>query len=66
MGRVWHAEVVLILAGHIVSVCLAHLIALRLFPARRQTLLGQLPMLALMVTYTLVGLWVLSLPLALH
>jgi hypothetical protein len=66
MGRVWHAEVGLMLAGHMVSVCLAHLIALRLFPSRRQALLSQLPMLALMVTYTIVGLWVLSLPLALH
>lgn len=66
MGKVWHTEVALILAGHLASVYLAHLIALRVFPSRRQALLSQLPMLALMVAYTLLGLWVLSLPLALH
>jgi hypothetical protein len=66
MGSVWHSEVGFILAGHMVSVCLAHLVALRLFPSRPQAMLSQLPMLGLMVTYTIVGLWVLSLPLALH
>ena len=66
MGQVWHTEVALSLAGHLASVYLAHLIALRLFPTRRQALLSQLPVLALMVAYTLVGLWVLALPLALH
>ncbi|AXQ27804.1 hypothetical protein D0B54_03555 [Solimonas sp. K1W22B-7] len=61
-GVVWHTQVALILAGHIVSVYLAHLEAMKLMPGRRQTLLSQLPMLLLMVAYTTIGLWVLSLP----
>jgi hypothetical protein len=66
MAIIWHTEVALILAGHVASVCLAHVIALRLFPSRRQALISQLPMLLLMMAYTILGLWVLSLPLALH
>lgn len=62
MTTVWHAQVLLIVLGHIISVYLAHRIALNLFPSRRQAVLSQLPMLALMVTFTTAGLWVLSKP----
>lgn len=60
---VWHIQVALLLAGHIASVVLAHLEALRIFPDRRTATLSQLPMLALMVAFTVFGLWILSLPL---
>ena len=63
MGAVWHAQVGLILCGHIASVYLAHRTALRLLPTRRQALLSQLPMLALMVALTVAGLWILAQPL---
>jgi hypothetical protein len=62
MGLVWHSQVALILFGHIVSVVVAHLEALRVFPTRRAALLSQLPMLALMMLFTVVGLWILSQP----
>jgi len=62
--RVWHTQVGLILFGHIVSVYLAHLQALKLFPQGRQGLWSQLPMLALMVLLTTIGLRILSLPIA--
>ena len=65
MGLVWHTEVALIVIGHMVSVWLAHRIALRLFGSRREAMRSQLPMLLLMVIYTVVGLWVISLPFAL-
>ncbi len=61
-GTVWHTQVGLILFGHIVSVWLAHLEALRLFPTRRQALLSQVPMLVLMVAFTTAGLWILAQP----
>jgi hypothetical protein len=61
-GLVWHMQVVLILVGHIVSVYLAHVEALKVFPRRRHALYSQLPMLALMVLLTTIGLWILSLP----
>jgi hypothetical protein len=47
-------------------VYLSHRIALRVFPLRRAALASQVPMLLLMVAYTVVGLWVISQPLALE
>jgi hypothetical protein len=61
-GPIWHTQVALILTGHIVSVYLSHLVALRLFPSNRTAVVGQFPLLILMVLYTTAGLWILSLP----
>jgi hypothetical protein len=61
---IWHTQVGLILVGHVVSVYLAHIIALRVFPTRKAAVLSQIPMLLLMVAYTAIGLYLLSLPLA--
>lgn len=63
MGWVWHTQVGLILFGHIVSVYVAHRIALRVFPTPRQAWLSQLPMLLMMVAFTVAGLWILAQPL---
>ncbi|HWY24714.1 MAG TPA: hypothetical protein VNX47_07330 [Nevskia sp.] len=62
MGLVWHTQVGLILLGHVLSVYLAHLAALRLFPSRREATLSQLPMLLLMMAFTTIGLWILAQP----
>jgi hypothetical protein len=59
---VWHIQVGLILFGHVVSVYLAHVQALRIFPEGRKALRSQFPMLVLMIILTSVGLWILSLP----
>jgi hypothetical protein len=61
MGPVWHSQVVLMLGGHMVAVYIAHIIALRLVPARRAAL-SQVPLLMLMVAYTVIGLSILTLP----
>jgi hypothetical protein len=61
-GFVWHVQVGLIVLGHVVSVYLAHRVALDLYATRRQALLSQLPMLALMVLFTVAGLWILAQP----
>ena len=63
-GAVWHIQVGLILLGHIASVYLAHLEALRIFGSQRRAALSQLPMLLLMVALTTAGLWILSLPIS--
>ncbi|HSW11522.1 MAG TPA: hypothetical protein VLI06_01710 [Solimonas sp.] len=64
MGLVWHTQVALIVFGHIVSVWLAHVEALRLFPGRGKALLSQLPMLLLMMLFTVAGLWILVQPIS--
>lgn len=59
---IWHSQVAFILLGHITGVYLAHVIALNIFPTHKKAFLSQLPMLALMVSYTMIGLWILSQP----
>jgi len=58
----WYLQVFFIVLGHIAAVYLAHVLALRVFPRQRQAVLSQLPILVLMVIYTLTGLWILSQP----
>jgi hypothetical protein len=60
---VWHVQVALILLGHIISVWVAHVEALRCFGSRRVAIISQMPMLLLMVFFTTVGLWILAQPL---
>jgi hypothetical protein len=59
---VWYSQVALIVAGHVVAVYLAHLVALRLFEDPGRALRSQLPMLALMILYTVFSLWIISQP----
>ena len=63
-GTVWHTQVALILIGHILGVYISHVEALRVFSGTRRAVLSQLPMLFLMIIFTTVGLWILSLPIA--
>jgi hypothetical protein len=59
---IWYTSVITIVIGHIVAVWLAHVTALRLFRNRRSALLSQVPMLLLMVAYTMLSLWILAQP----
>lgn len=51
----WHVAIAAIVAGHVIAVVLAHL-------AARARGLRQLPLLALMVAYTVLSLWILAQP----
>jgi hypothetical protein len=59
---VWYTSVIAIVAGHIIAVWLAHVMALRTFASNRTALLSQIPMLLLMVGYTMLSLWILAQP----
>jgi hypothetical protein len=59
---IWYSQVFFIVLGHVVAVVLAHTIALRIEKTPRKAIVGQLPLLILMVAYTLTGLWILSQP----
>jgi hypothetical protein len=63
---VWYSQVALIVAGHVVAVYLAHLVALRLFGDPGRALRSQLPMLALMILYTIFSLWIISQPIVIE
>ncbi len=59
---VWITSVVAIVTGHIVAVWLAHVVALRRFRDSGAALRSQIPMLFLMVSYTMLSLWILAQP----
>jgi hypothetical protein len=61
-GFVWYSQVALIVAGHVIAVYLAHAISLRLLRDPARAFLSQLPMLVLMVLYTITSLWILAQP----
>ena len=58
----WYAAVTLIVLGHVIAVYIAHVAALRVFKNRQAALVSQIPMVALMVAYTMVSLWILAQP----
>ena len=58
----WHVQLGLIVAGHIASVYFSHVVALHSLVTTRRAVLSQLPLLVLMLVFTVSGLWVLSRP----
>ena len=59
---IWMFSVFAIVLGHIFAVYLAHIRAMRLYPNQSLVLRSQVPMLGLMVIYTIVSLWIVSRP----
>jgi hypothetical protein len=58
----WYTAVIAIVVGHIVAVYVAHVVAIREYAAPRAARRSQLPMLVLMVGYTMVSLWIIAQP----
>jgi hypothetical protein len=58
----WYTGVIAIVAGHVIAVYLAHRMALYLFSDRSGMLASQFPLLALMVGYTMLSLWIIAQP----
>jgi hypothetical protein len=58
----WYTAVAAILVGHMISVYLAHITAMREFESRRMTLRSQIPLTALMVIFTFISLSILAEP----
>ena len=58
----WYVAVSVIVGGHVIAVYLAHAQALRLFPDRAEALRSQIPLVVLMIGYTMTSLWILAQP----
>ncbi len=58
----WYTAVIAIVSGHIIAVYLAHVRAAQTLQDRRAARRSQYPMTALMVIYTVCGLWILAQP----
>jgi hypothetical protein len=61
---IWNAQTAGIVLGHVLAVLLAHETARRVIGDARAAVLSQVPLAAVMVGYTLFGLWLLSTPVA--
>ena len=59
---VWYTAMTLIVIGHVIAVVLAHGAAIRVFGSRSAALASQIPMVALMVLYTMLSLWIVAQP----
>ena len=57
---IWYVQVAALVIGHVAGLVLAHDRAVELFDSPRKAAISQYAMLALMVVYTLTGLWLLS------
>jgi hypothetical protein len=58
----WYTSVIVIVAGHVLAMYIAHRLALARFSERRGALRSQYPFAALMVAYTMLSLWILAQP----
>jgi hypothetical protein len=58
----WTVAVVSVVVGHLIAVYLSHVTAMRVFRSRRAALRSQIPMVLLMIGYTMISLWILSQP----
>jgi hypothetical protein len=59
---VWYTSLVAIVLGHVIAICLAHVVALRNVCDKRGATRCQIPMLILMVGYTMMSLWIIAQP----
>ena len=60
VSAVWYVSVVAIVGGHVAGIVLAHRLALRDAPQR--AVIAGLPIVALMVGYTVLSLWIIAQP----
>jgi hypothetical protein len=61
---IWNAQTAAIVLGHVLAVAMAHELARRSIADARAVVATELPLAAVMVAYTLFGLWLLSTPVA--
>ena len=59
---VWIVSVGAIVAGHLAALYLGHLLSMQEFRDRRAAVRSQWPMLVLMVSYTMLSLWIIAQP----
>jgi hypothetical protein len=59
-NTIWYVQVGSLVVGHVAGLAVAHDRAVSLFPSADRALRTQYPLLALMVVYTVGGLWLLA------
>lgn len=59
---IWKLQAAAVVGGHILALAIAHMIAVDRYGVTRAAFFSQVPLAALMVAYTLFGLWLLAAP----
>lgn len=62
VGTIWWVSMAAVVTGHIYGVYTAHAMAVEVVPSRKKAIVGQLPLILLMVGYTMASLWILAQP----
>ncbi len=57
-------NIAFILAGHLLAIWAAHAAAFDIFPSRLQAIRSQYPVIVVMIGYTMISLWLISMPTA--
>ncbi len=57
---VWSVQLIAIVAAHVAGVYVAHVRALAVYPDRRTAIYSQVPMVAVIILFTVSGLWILT------
>ena len=58
----WYTSLIAIVLGHVAAVFLAHVVALRRLDDPHLAIRSQIPMLVLMIAYTMLSLWIIAQP----
>lgn len=62
ISTTWWVAVGAVVIGHVYAVYLAHVMALRIISTKTRALISQMPLIILMVCYTMMSLWILAQP----
>jgi hypothetical protein len=57
-------DVAFVLVGHLLAIWAAHAVSFDVFPGRLQAIRSQYPFVLVMVLYTMLSLWLISMPTA--
>ncbi|MFC6904688.1 hypothetical protein [Halalkalicoccus tibetensis] len=63
-GWFGYLDVTFILVGHLLAIWAAHAASFAIFPSRLQAIRSQYPFVIVMILYTMISLWIISLPTA--
>jgi hypothetical protein len=61
-ATIWYTSIIAIIVGHIAAIYLAHTTALQEFEGNGKAILSQVPMVFLMIGYTMISLWIIAQP----
>ncbi len=62
LETIWYFQVALVIIGHVFGIAISHRLAYRLFKNRAAALRSQVPMIALMVLFSVLSLWLIAQP----